>query len=310
MSSVHRKRLLREKMRRANRATLLLKMNDSTTFIGSGTTGSQICLATFRLAEQFTNAQIPLNTRWGVVDADGDSRNSQSRTEMTLVRKTSLGRDGAGTNLANGFKLATARYEDIYRSLLGSMSELMSVRDVRFSTELPPSECQTVCIIGGSGGTSGGANEVLVTAATEAATAIGLSRLNLVHVTIGCEMPFRDIERSLDPDRIDRLMANYAETAMWRFRTMATQRPIRIHVPGRGWTRVPGSTRVSTYLEFDWASETNKLRTVSELSEMMAASLFYRFFTAVGSQRASRACDDVMCGLTGQISPMTEGVTH
>ena len=75
-----------------------------------------------------------------------------------------------------------------------------------------------------------------------------------------------------------------------------------------GFVKLPGATRIASKLEFDWASETTKLETSEQLNEIMAASLFQRFFTAVGCRRNARHCDEFHSGLTGQKHPILDGV--
>ncbi|MCA9129710.1 MAG: hypothetical protein KDB22_21640 [Planctomycetales bacterium] len=283
-------------------------MAANTLFIGVGTTGSHVVLNKFRMLQAATQNRLPCNVRYLLIDADGDARNPASLAEQTHIRKLTLGKDGAGTAINNGFKLAQKGFAHIQKSITSCMSELLSAIDTRFSVTLPPSENQTVVVVGGQGGCSGGSTDLVVTAAHLASGAIGLSRLDVVHVNPGPEMAWRDVERSVDPDRRQRIMANYAEVVGWRFQTMNTQRTITVQVPGRGRIKLPASSRVSSYVEFDWASETTKLQTTAELTEMMAASLLHRFFTAVGLRRASRECDDVVSGRTGQQHPLQSGV--
>ncbi|MEZ6088190.1 MAG: hypothetical protein R3C05_09245 [Pirellulaceae bacterium] len=299
---------LRARLQRAHQPSFKLALPASITFVGVGTTGSGVVLSAFRKLREITEDRLPQNVRYLLIDADGDSRSPDSLAEQTHIRKLTLGKDGAGTALNNGFKLAQRGFTSIQKSITSCMGELMNAIDTRYPATLPPSENQAVIVVGGQGGTSGGATDLVVTAAHLASGAVGLTRLDVVHVNPGPEMAWRDVERSVDPERRQRIMANYAEVVGWRFQTMNTQLPISVLVPGRGRIRLAASSRVSSYVEFDWASETTKLQTTAELTEMMAASLLHRFFTAVGLRRASRECDDVVSGRTGQMHPLQSGV--
>lgn len=298
-----------ERLRQASIPTYRMMMSSATTIIGIGTTGSESMIALHDLAYLATDGQLPQITRWVSLDADKDSRNSMSLSHQTTIEFLSVGLDGAGTVLGKGYAIGVKAFPEISNTILDAMSSLNAANDPRLPLNKAPSSCQTVVLISGVGGTSGGINDLVLTACLKASAHLGHDIFRVITVTLGGEIPWRDINRSLNKDGIRRILANYAECSMWRYSQMATQRPITIEVPGHGRMRLPASTRISSNIELDWENPFVKLSTTQEVTNMLAASLFHRLFTAVGTSRASRECDDVTCGRTGQNHPLLSGVT-
>ena len=299
-----------DRLKRAANPTFPLAMTSNTNIVGVGTTGSQAMIRLFDDVFAMTGGEVPTTTRWLSIDADKDSRDPNSLAHQTNIQFLSTGKDGAGTVISTGYALAAKVFPSIKRSMLDSMAELMNARDHRFAVNLPPSQNQSLLLIAGSsGGTSGGTKDLAVTAGILGSDHIGLERFDVTMATIGGDIPWRDVNRSVNADGRYRIMANYAESVMWRCGQMATHRPLKIAVPGQEAARVSAAMRIATSMEFDWESATSKLQTNEQVVEMMAASLFHRFFTAVGCRRESRQCDDVNCGRTGQKHPLFHGVT-
>ena len=298
-----------DRLKQAASPSYQLAMTSATNIVGVGTTGTDAMLRLFAYVYAVTGGVLPATTRWLSIDADKDSRDSKSLAHQANIQFLSTGKDGAGTVISNGYALAAKAFPFIKQSILESMTALMNARDHRFAVNLPPSQNQSLLVIAGVGGTSGGTKDLAVTAGTLGSDHIGLDRFDVTMATIGGEIPWRDVNRSVNADGRHRIMANYAESVKWRCGQMATHCPIKIYVPGQGAVRLPAAMRIATSLEFDWESESNKLQTNEQVVEMMAASLFHRFFTAVGCRRESRQCDDVNCGRTGQKHPLFHGVT-
>lgn len=298
-----------ERLRQASIPTYRTMMSSATTFIGIGTTGSESMIALHDRVYRALDGQLPRIARWVSLDAAKDSRDGMSLSHQTTIEFLSVGLDGAGTVLGKGYAIGVKAFPEIASTILDSMSSLTAADDPRFPLNMPPASCQTVVLISGVGGTSGGISDLVLTACLKASAHLGHDIFRVITVTLGGEIPWRDVNRSLNKDGIRRILANYAECSMWRYSQMATQRPITIEVPGHGRMRLPASNRISSNLEFDWENPFVKLSTVEEVVDMLAASLFHRFFTAVGTSRASRECDDVTCGRTGQNHPLASGVT-
>lgn len=297
-------------LRKAATPTYELAMTSNTNIVGVGTTGTQAMLRLFAYVYAVTGGLIPATTRWLSIDADKDSRDPESLSHRTNIHFLSTGKDGAGTVISTGYALASKAFPSIRRSILESMAVLMNARDHRFPVNLPPSRNQSLLLIAGSaGGTSGGTKDLAVTAGILGSDHIGLERFDVTMATIGGDIPWRDVNRSVNADGRHRIMANFAESIKWRFGQMATHCPIKIDVPGQGSIRLPPALRLAASMEFDWESASSKLQTNEQVTEMMAACLFQRFFTAVGCRRESRQCDDVNCGRTGQKHPLIHGVT-
>jgi hypothetical protein len=299
-----------DRLKRADTPTYPLAMTSATNFVGVGTTGTEAMLQLFAFVYAVTGGLPPANTRWLSIDADKDSRDPTSLAHQKYVRFLSTGKDGAGTVISTGYALASKAFPSIRQSILESMAALMNARDARFAVNLPPAQNQSLVVLAGSaGGTSGGTKDLVVTGGILGAGHIGLERFDVTMATIGGQIPWRDINRSVNADGRQRIMANFAESSMWRFGQMATHCPIEIDVPGQRPIRLPAATRIGTSLEFDWESASNKLQTNEQVVEMMSACLFQRFFTSVGCRRESRQCDDVNCGRTGQKHPLFHGVS-
>ena len=299
-----------ERLRQATTPTFKLTMSANTTFVGVGTTGTLVLLKLFQHVLAATGGALPQIVKWISIDADKDSRNPDSLAEITKIRFLSIGKNGAGTVISRGAALAARAFPSIELSITDAMSSLMSARDPRFGVNLPPSRDQTVVVLAGSsGGTSGGTADQVVSACSQASEQIGLERLDITMATVGGEIPWRDITRTVNTDGQDLILANFAESTMWRCGQMATQRSIKLDVPSHGSTHLVPAMRITANVEFDWESESTKLATSEEVEEMMAASLFHRFFTAVGVRHDSRYCDDVNCGRTGQQHPLQLGAT-
>ena len=299
-----------DRLKQASTPSYEMAMTSNTNIVGVGTSGTQAMLGLFSYVHAMTGGLIPATTRWLSIDADKDSRDPKSLTEQTNIGFVSTGKDGAGTVISTGHALASKAFPFIRQSILESMVGLMNARDHRFAVNLPPSLNQSLLLIAGStGDTSGGTNDLVVTAGLLGSDHIGLDRFDVTMVTIGGDIPWRDVNRSVNADGRHRIMANYAESMKWRCGQMATHCPIKIDVPGQSPVRLHAATRIGTSVEFDWESESNKLQTNEQVIEMMVACLFHRFFTAVGCRRESRQCDDVNCGRTGQKHPLFHGVT-
>lgn len=297
------------RLRRACIPTHRLMMSSATTIVGVGTTGSESMIALHGLVHRATFGQLPKVTRWVSLDADKDSRDAMSLAHQTTIEFLSVGLDGAGTVLGKGYAIGVKAFPEIANTILDAMSSLTAADDPRFPLNKAPSSCQTVVLISGIGGTSGGITDLVLTACLKASAHLGHDIFRVINVTIGGEIPWRDMNRSLNKDGIRRILANYAECSMWRYSQMATQRPITIEVPGHGRMRLPASTRISSNIELDWENPFVKLSTVEDVINMLSAALFHRLFTAVGTSRSSRECDDVTCGRTGQNHPLVSGAT-
>lgn len=299
-----------DRLKRAATPTYQLAMTSGTNIVGVGTTGTEAMLRLFACVYAVTGGIIPATTRWLSIDADKDSRDPNSLAQQTHVHFLSTGKDGAGTVISNGYALASKVFPSIRRSILESMAGLMNARDPRFAVNLPPSQNQSLLLIAGSaGGTSGGTKDLAATAGILGSNHIGLERFDVTMATIGGDIPYRDVTRSVNADGRQRIMANFAESVKWRCGQMATHRPIKVDIPGQEPVRLPPAMRIATSMEFDWESTSSKLQTSEQVVEMMAASLFQRFFTTVGCRRESRQCDDVNCGRTGQKHPLFHGVS-
>lgn len=297
------------KLRRATTPTYPLFMTSNLTVIGVGTFGSLCTLALFKRILRATNGVIPDTTRWITIDADKDSRDKNSLSQVKGVRFLSTGKDGAGSVINKGYELASKVFPEIRETIQDAATELAEAKDNRFPVNLPASENQTMLVVAGAaGGTSGGTKDLVISAGHLAANHLELSRFDAVMATCASEMPWRDKERSVNRDGRQRIMANYAESAIWRYNQMATLLPIKIPLPDGAYSRLPASTRVNVNLEFDWQSETSKLSTNGQLIRMMAGCLFQRFFTAMGVRRESRQCDDQHTGTTGQMHPLSHEV--
>ena len=296
------------KLAMATIPTCPLVMTSSLLVIGAGTFGSICALELFDHVWDATNGALPQTTSWITIDADKDSRDPNSLAHTTGVRFLSTGKNGSGTVISKGYEFASKAFPDIFKTVKGAMTELAESRDSRFPVNLSPSENQTALIIAGDGGgTSGGTKDAVVTATHLASRHLGLSRFDVVSASCGSEMPWRDKERSVNPEVRRRIMANCAESALWRYNQMATLQSIKIPVPGANREmRQHASTRIAVNLEFDWQSESSKLSTNDQLIAMMASCLFQRFFTAMGCRRESRHCDDLHTGVTGQKHPISD----
>lgn len=281
-----------------------------TTFVGVGTTGAAVLLQLFALVAQATGRQIPHITRWLTIDADRDSRNKDCVLEQSHVGFVSCGRTGAGTVISNGKELAQESFHDIYRETLSAMTGLSQATDARFSTK-PGAHTQTVVIIAGSaGGTSGGTKDLVLTGSHMCSDHLGISEFDVDMLTVCDELPWRDVNRSVHTHVRDLIKANFAESAMWRYGFMASHRPVHVDATQGKIVRMHGGKRLTSNIEFDWDNGFVKLQYMEHLVAMMAHCLFSRYFTATGACRASRQCDDMKTGITGQENPVKAGARH
>lgn len=297
------------KLRAAVTPNVPLRMSGATTFVGVGTTGLEVLLEVFRTISEATQCKVPSIARWLTIDADADGRDPDSLTEQVYTSYVPAGKSGAGTVISNGKALAEREFSSIKGELLQAMSGLAMDSDPRFST-LSGARSQSVVIVAGSaGGTSGGTKDLVTTAAHLCSDHLGLDMFDLDIVTICGEMPWRDVIRDVSPEVVARIKANYAESALWRYRQMATHHPVYIDVPGKGRVRMHAGSRLTNNIEFDWESDFAKIQTTEQLIAMMSRCLFQRYFTAAGARNRSRTKDLMVTGVTGQNHPLQYGGT-
>ena len=275
-----------------------------TTIIGVGSSGAEIVLLMFRELKTWLGA-LPRNVRFILIDADKDPR-FQEIDEKTHVAFIPTSDTGAGTNTARGRKLAEAAYERMLQVLTEAFSGLMGEIDPRFPTNLSGSESQKMFLVGGgSGGTGGGTTDLAIICIHHASRSAGIKKIEINLASIGSVMPTSDINRSIEPDRVKRILANGADNYQAWYSQMNTLCKRIEHPPGHDPFTIYSSTRIYSKFEFENENNSTRIHRNHELHQMIAASLQLRIFSPAGKERASRERDEFINGASGQVNPAT-----
>lgn len=206
-----------------------------------------------------------------------------------------LGVDGSGTDATVGLELFLAKLGDIADVLI-SRFHLLLGGDHRCPTEATARQATSIHLVAGSGGTSGGAVQPMITLLHDIAGRMGILELR-VHVHwIGPEVALLDINRTITPEQNEIVHATFAANLTRSFADLAVDR-LQQHMRSDGTTFcIRSRLRVLSQSLTGRSNGQVDSLTSADTEANMGWTLLQRCFTAAGIHHEGRTCDHRVIG--------------
>lgn len=206
-----------------------------------------------------------------------------------------LGCDGSGTDATVGLELFLAKVAEIADVLI-SRFHLLLAGDHRCPTELTARQATSIHLVAGSGGTSGGAVQPMITLLHDIAGRMGIQELR-VHVHwIGPEVALRDINRTITPEQNEIVHATFAANLGQSFADLTVDR-LQQYVRSDGTVfSIPTRLRVLSQSLTERSNGQVDCLTSADTEANLGWTLLQRCFTAAGMHHEGRTCDHRVIG--------------
>ena len=275
-----------------------LRLYASTHVLALGTTGSRIAHELVKkLLKELGSNRLPAGFNYLMVDAAAP----HPGMDQDHFHRLAGGLNGAGTDPKRGFDLfcTVETYEQL-RFTLGSHVVDFGRSDPELPCCVPPREAVDFWIIGGCGGTSGGALDPAIKLIHDVAQQRNIQHPRVNVLLIGAEISLGDRTRSVTTKQQQVVRATAAGLVCKLAGDMANSQPIDETRPDGTSFSVSSSDRVWSLLLADQTNGQADCSTVDGLIRVVVEALFPRLFTMAGIHLGDRFKDFVELGSTGR----------
>ncbi len=267
--------------------------------IGAGTTGTGIVQRAVRFIQDAAH-RIPRGCRYLTCDA------APTFEPEHVLHHVAIGTDGAGTNPHNGRRLFFDHYDLVRHALQERVDELCRGTADFVTPAKAAREVTGFMIVAGSGGTSGGILDPLISLVHDVAQRRSIQDIRVHVVLLGPGMPLRDSSRQPLPEQIRLIHNTYAQNLQRIYGLMQTPGFVREIRPDGTEFYVKATRRVTRIYTVDYTNGLADFATTDELIEMLGHATFTCLFTQAGKHAIERARDHDGTGVTGRHSSSTE----
>ena len=269
--------------------------------VGLGTTGTDAIHTVLHFVHEAIG-KIPKGCRYLTVDA------APTQDMEHQLCHVAIGTDGAGTNPHNGRRLFLDHYDLVKHALQQQIDRLCgSVADT-ISPLKSAREVTGFLVVAGSGGTSGGTLDPMISLIHDCAQRRSIQEPRVQVVLIGPGMPLRDSSRQPLPEQVGLIHNTYAENLRRIYGLMQTPAHVRERRPDGTEFFVEASARVTGLQKVDYTNGLSDFATTSEFVGMLGHAIFSYVLTQAGEHARQRTRDNHGTGVTGLPTDQRRGL--
>jgi hypothetical protein len=207
---------------------------------------------------------------------------------------------GSGSNSHKGRQIFLDHYDLVRDALQERVDELCRGAADFVTPAKAAREVTGFMIVAGSGGTSGGSLDPLITSVHDVAQRRSIQDIRVHVVLLGPGMPVRDSSRQPLPEQIRLIQNTYAQNLQRIYGLMQTPGFVREIRPDGTEFYVEASRRVTRIDKVDYTNGLADFATTDELVEMLGHAIFSYILTLAGKHAIERVSDHDGTNVTGR----------